>query len=145
MSMWLTLTKIEPSFIEQIVEGREPLVHVSTEDTYACDYRILDAVAEGRAEVETGAADWMTVYPWLARSAGHGCAAVNEHGLGDVSGFVLTPDEVCRVAEGLVTEGWASKNAAAWAAGSKDRGLEDLGPFFAAAAVEQKAVVGKVN
>ncbi|MFB6524938.1 hypothetical protein [Streptomyces sp. NPDC056399] len=145
MSMWMTLTKIEPSLVEEVLERREPLVRSSTGDTFACDYRILHAVAEGRAEVEMGAADWTTVYPWLARAVGHGSSAVNEHGPGDASGFVLTLDEVRRVAEGLITEGWVSRNAAAWAVSSKDRGLEDLGPFFAAAAVEEKAVVGEVN
>ncbi|MFJ2938215.1 hypothetical protein ACIO8G_36345 [Streptomyces sp. NPDC087219] len=145
MSMWLTLTKIEPALIEQALEGRGPLVRGSKGDSFACDYRVIDAVAEGRAEVETGAADWTSVYPWLAASVGHGCAAVDEHRLSDASGFVLTPDEVCRVAEGLIAEGWATTSAAVWAASSQDRGLEDLGPFFAAAAAEEKAVLGKVG
>ncbi|MDX2564513.1 hypothetical protein PV371_33350 [Streptomyces sp. TX20-6-3] len=145
MSTWLTLTKIEPALIEQVLEGRGPLVRDSGGDSFACDYRIIDAVAEGRAEVETGASDWTSVYPGLAASVGHGCAVVHERGLGDASGFVLTPEEVCRVAEGLVAEGWTTRSAAAWAAGRQERGLEDLGPFFAAAAAEEKAVVGKLS
>ncbi|MFJ5136068.1 hypothetical protein [Streptomyces sp. NPDC088707] len=145
MSTWLTLTKIEPALVEQVLDGRGPLVRGSRGDSFACDHRIIDAVAEGRAEVEMGAADWTRAYPWLATSVGHGCAVVKERGPGDASGFVLTPDEVCRVAEGLVAEGWTTRSAAAWAAGGQDRGLEDLGPFFAAAAAEEKAVVGKIS
>ncbi|MFF4273633.1 hypothetical protein [Streptomyces sp. NPDC001536] len=141
MSMWLKLAKIEPSLLGAVPEGGpEP-------DFHAFDFRTLTAVAADRAEVEEGAAEWTKVYPWLARSTGHGCEVVEGHEFGYGPGFVLTPDEVRQVAVGLVAEGWTRRGttAADWDEEGEDHGLEDLGPFFTAAASEGKAVIGGVD
>ncbi|MGW2050334.1 hypothetical protein ACWCPF_34955 [Streptomyces sp. NPDC001858] len=46
----------------------------------------------------------------------------------------------------MVAEGWAiGATAADWVEESEDHGLEDLGPFFAAATAEGRAVIGGVN
>ncbi|MFF3373545.1 hypothetical protein ACFYXF_11420 [Streptomyces sp. NPDC002680] len=141
MSMWLKLTKLEPSLLKSALEEFR-----RTGDSFGCDYRLLSAVAEGRAEVEEGTADWTKAYPWLARSTGHGCVVIEEHRFGYGPAFILTPDEVRQVAKGLVAEGWAvGATAADWDGESEDHGLQDLGPFFAAAAAEGKAVLGGVD
>ncbi|MFK0160663.1 hypothetical protein ACIQVK_52585 [Streptomyces sp. NPDC090493] len=149
MSMWLKLTKIEPALLMAVREGAVLSAFRTRADSYGCDHRILSTIAEGRAEAEEGTTDWTKAYPWLARSTGHGCAAVEEkeYESGYGPAFVLTPDEVRQVAEGLMAEGWATTGttAADWTGESEDHGLEDLGPFFAAAAAEGKAVIGGVD
>jgi hypothetical protein len=56
--------------------------------------------------------------------------------------FVLGPVQVKVVAQGLAGEGWGF--GAARADGAYE-GFEALGPFYAAAALEGKAVVGGVR
>ncbi|OPC77412.1 hypothetical protein B4N89_43685 [Embleya scabrispora] len=176
MSMWLTLAKVEPSVPAAVRERPEligtlfvdpadepdridPADRPDAEqaaalpgefrpraDSYGLDYRLLAAVAESRARAEEDTADWEAAYPWLARATGHGCDVVDEYEFCYGPAFVLGPDEVRRVAEGLVAEGWSRDGRAArWDGEREDHELEDLGPFFAAAAAEGRAVIGGVD
>ncbi|WP_157968562.1 hypothetical protein [Streptomyces geranii] len=131
--MRLKLARIGPALLEAMREAVRPTPGlVGDLSFHGYDYRVLDAVAEGRAEAEEGTADWRTAYPWLARATGHGCATVEGYEFGYGPAFVLTPDEVRQVADGLRAEGWAGA-------------FEDLDPFFAAAAAEGEAVIGGVD
>jgi hypothetical protein len=153
--MWLTLAKLEPALLAAVRgtpgfpgtvlgggggEGGAVLTGPlgggfrPETDRHGEDCRTLDQDAEGRAEVEEDAADWRTVYPALARATGQGPetgeqgAPEEQYGYGPA--FVLSPDEVREVSEGLEREGWAP--------------FLELGPFYAAAAKEGRAVVGAV-
>ncbi|WTW95096.1 YfbM family protein [Streptomycetaceae bacterium NBC_01309] len=135
MSMWLTLAKIDPALLPDVRSNPDLLDDLLNGDhpedeTHGEDYRTIDHIAEGRAEVEEGAADWREAYPWLGRATGHGSEEIEGDDFGYGPAFVLTPDEVRQVAEGLVGEGWS-------------RFLE-LAPFLTRAAAEGKAVVGAV-
>ncbi|GCD92686.1 hypothetical protein [Embleya hyalina] len=176
MSMWLTLAKVEPSVPAAVRERPEligtlffdpsdepdrndpsdgsdpeeaavlPGAFRPRADSYMCDYRLLAAVAESRARAEEGTADWESAYPWLARATGNDGDVVEEYEFCYGPAFVLAPDEVRRVAEGLVAEGWVrGGRAARWEEEREDHELEDLGPFFAAAAAEGRAVIGGVD
>ena len=146
MSMWLTLAKIAPPVLAEARQnpalidalfsgGNDPTLLPQGfrpgADSHGEDFRALGDIAGGRAKAEEGESDWASAYPWLARATGHGCEAVEGYEFGYGPAFVLAPDEVRQVAEGMVTEGWA-------------RFLE-LGPFYASAAAEGKGVIGGVN
>ncbi|MFJ8112717.1 hypothetical protein [Streptomyces sp. NPDC096132] len=161
MSMWLSLAKIEPSLLTTAREKPELIDSLFFDedddpgapvpgfrpvaDAYGYDYRLLSDIAEGRAQAEENTTDWMGAYPWLAKASGHGCDVTEEYEFCYGPAFVLTPDEVRQVAEGLVAEGWVPSTAAKWDEETEDDEFEDLGPFFAAAAAEGKAVIGGVN
>ncbi|MFE5334181.1 hypothetical protein ACFRCG_48090 [Embleya sp. NPDC056575] len=176
MSMWLMLAKVEPAVPAAIRERPElietlffdpadepdridpsdrpdpdqaavlPGEFRSRADSFGVDYRLVAAVAESRARAEQDTADWEAVFPWLARATGHECDEVEEYEFCYGPAFVLAPDEVRRVAEGLVAEGWARDGGAArWGEEREEHELEDLGPFFAAAAAEGRAVIGGVD
>ncbi|MEV8635739.1 hypothetical protein AB0395_29195 [Streptosporangium sp. NPDC051023] len=162
MSMWLNLVKVDaglleavradPALIGAIVfdDGQAPVGFRRETDVFGDDYRTLGAVAEGRAEAEHGTTRWRGCYPWLA-------AATGEDGENDVEGyesgygpaFILDPGQVAVVAQGLMGEGWGFGAARPDAAGGTHEGgyegFEDLGPFYAAAAREGRAVVGGVS
>ncbi|MYS86516.1 hypothetical protein [Embleya scabrispora] len=130
--MWLTLVKIEPALPGKARERPHPVAELrGTHEAHGEDYRALCDIAEGRAEVEEGTAEWMSVYPALARATGNGCAAVEASDPGGGAAFVLTADEVARVATGLADEGWT--------------GFLEIARFYVAAAAEGRAVVGEVN
>ncbi|MFI1582474.1 hypothetical protein [Embleya sp. NPDC020630] len=176
MSMWLMLAKVEPSVPAAVLERPELIETLFFDpadeperidpsdrpdperaavlpgefrpraDSYRFDYRLLAAVAESRAQAEQGTADWEAAFPWLAGATGHECDEVEEYEFCYGPAFVLAPDEVRRVAEGLVAEGWARAGGAArWDGECEEHELEDLGPFFAAAAAEGRAVIGGVD
>lgn len=161
MSMWLELVKIDLPLLAQVRHNRELIAALFRgpgedmpplpgfrrgADAYGHDYRIISAIAESRAEVEEGSADWTVAYPWLAMASGHGGEVVDEYEFVYGPAFVLTPDEARQVAQGLVAEGWARRAVPCdWDETSEDDGFEDLAPFFAAAAAEGKAVLGGVN
>ncbi|WP_433256089.1 hypothetical protein ACQPYK_16355 [Streptosporangium sp. CA-135522] len=158
MSMWLNLAKIDVELLESVRadpdligeiffdNGQAPAGFRPETDMFGCDYRTLNAVAEGRAEAERESAQWRECYPWLM-------AATGENGENDVEGyefdygpaFVLDPGQVTMVAQGLMGEGWGFGAARRDAADGADEGFEDLGPFYAAAAREGKAIVGGVS
>ncbi|WP_431971013.1 hypothetical protein [Nocardia sp. bgisy134] len=161
MSMWLELAKIEPSLLEEMREKPE-LIHTvffsendsaplpgglrRVADFYGYDYRTLSAIAEGRAEAEKGTADWRDAYPWLARATGDHCDVIAGYEFCYGPAFVLTPNEVRQVTEGLVAEGWVlGTTVADWDEENEDDEFEDLCPYFAAAAAEGKAVIGGVS
>ncbi|MVO90646.1 hypothetical protein GPA10_39330 [Streptomyces sp. p1417] len=171
MSLWLKLTKIEPPLLEEarrrpdLIEalfssedesrgedegerggGVLPPTFRPGADSWATDHRLISAVATDRAEVEEGTADWTRAYPWLARSTGEGPDVIEAYESGYGPAFVLTPAEVRAVAEGLTAEGWAAgATAAHWKGDRAEGGIEDLGPFFAAAVAEAKAVIGRTT
>ncbi|MFI6742769.1 hypothetical protein ACIBI9_58590 [Nonomuraea sp. NPDC050451] len=147
MSMRLNLAKIEAALLESVRadpaligtilvnDGQSHAGFSRETDMFAADYRILTAIAEGRAEAEHATTKWRRCYPWLATATG-------ENGENDIEGyefgygpaFVLDPVQVTAVAEGLAGERWGS-----------GAGFEVLVAFYAAAAREGKAVVGGVN
>ncbi|MFF6980006.1 hypothetical protein ACFZAV_20195 [Streptomyces sp. NPDC008343] len=144
--MGLTLVKIAPPLLEEARRNPELINALFFDrdasalvphgfrpgmDSHGEDFRALGDSAEGRAEVEEGESDWRSAYPWLARATGHGREVVEEYEFGYGPAFVLTPDEVRQIAEGLVGEGWAR--------------FLGLGPFYASAAAEGKGVIGGVN
>ncbi|MEU0933032.1 hypothetical protein [Embleya sp. NPDC005971] len=138
MSSWLTLVKIEPALLGELRERADPVGELlgtrgrgGDGDAHGEDYRSLCGVAEGRAEVEEGTADWTAVYPALARAVGDGGGAGEVLDPGDGTAFVLTPEEVARVAAGLADEGWIR--------------FLDIARFYVAAAAEGRAVLGQVN
>jgi hypothetical protein len=136
--MWLTLVGIEPALlgdgreqprlVGELLDGRG---RDDALDAHGEDYRVLHDIAQGRAEVEEGSVEWRTVYPALARATGDGCAVVDVLDSGDEAAFVLTSEEVARVAEGLGDEGWT-------------RFLE-IARFYVKAAAEGRAVVGRMT
>ncbi|MFF5207810.1 hypothetical protein [Streptosporangium sp. NPDC000396] len=158
MSMWLNLAKIDVELLESVQadpdligeiffdDGQAPAGFQPETDMFGDDYRTLDAIAKGRAETEHGTAEWKECYPWLA-------AATGENGENDVDGyefdygpaFVLDPGQVAAVAQGLMGEGWGFSTAQRDTADGAYEGFEDLGPFYAAAAREGKAIVGGVS
>ncbi|WP_271222301.1 hypothetical protein [Streptosporangium carneum] len=162
MSMWLNLAKIDVEALESVRTdpaligailfdgGRPSAGSLRENDVFGDDYRTLAAVAEGRAEAEHQTTRWGRCYPWLA-------AATGEDGENDVEGcefgygpvFVLDPGQVAVVAKGLMGEGWgfgvARRDAADGVHEGGYEGFEDLGPFYAAAAREGRAVVGGVS
>lgn len=157
VSMWLKLAKIDVELLESVRanpgligtifdSGQAPAGFHRGADVFGCDHRILSAVAEARAEAEHETAQWRKCCPWLA-------AATGENGQNDVEGyefgygpaFVLDPGQVTAVAQGLTGEGWGFGAARRDAAEGAHEGFEDLGPFYAAAAREGKAIVGGVS
>lgn len=163
MSMWLTLRKIDTALLEAI-RDRPELVHElffevddaapprgfrPWADAYGYDYRTISAIVEGRAEDEEGTTDWTGCYPWMARAIGHeGGEVIEDYEFCYGPAFVLTPDEVKKVAKGLAAEGWGlGASAADWGDDRRDDDdeFEDLGSFFAAAAAEGRAVIGGVS
>ncbi|MEU8134126.1 hypothetical protein [Streptodolium elevatio] len=133
MSMWLHLAKVDaavaadvrsnPDLVDDLLDGAHP-----ADETHGEDYRAVDQIAEGRADVEEGAADWREAYPWLGKATGEGGGEIDGTDFGYGPAFLLDADEVRQVADGLAAEGWS-------------RFLE-LGPFYAKAAAEGKCVVG---
>lgn len=158
VSMWLNLAKIDVELLESVRanpdligaiffdDGQAPVGFHHEADAFGDDYRTLDAIAQGRAEAEHESAQWRECYPWLA-------AATGETGENDVEGyefdygpaFVLDPGQVTAIAQGLMGEGWGFGAARRDAADGAYEGFEDLGPFYAAAAREGKAIVGGVS
>ncbi|MEV7008860.1 hypothetical protein [Streptosporangium sp. NPDC051022] len=156
--MWLNLAKIDAELLESVRaapdligtlfsdDGRAPAGFRHGIDVFEDDYRTLAAVAEGRAEAEHGTTRWGGCYPWLAAATGEdGENDVEEYELGYGPVFILDPGRVAEVARGLMGEGWGFATARRGAAEEAYEGFEDLGPFYAAAAREGKAVVGGVS
>ncbi|MFE9658417.1 hypothetical protein [Streptomyces sp. NPDC005955] len=157
VSMWLHLVKVTPSLLEEVRtrpsvldalffrgEARPGFRPVA--DSFGHDHRTLRELAEDRARVEHGAGYWPTAFPWLARAVGRGCAVVEGYGFRHGPAFVLPPDEVGQVAQGLAAERWSrTVRASDWDEGREERDLDDLVPFFAAAGATGRAVVGGVN
>ncbi|MFF3940710.1 DUF1877 family protein [Streptomyces phaeofaciens] len=139
MSMWLNLAKTDPARLREARENPELIDALFSDeddpeqaaDLHEEDYRTLAEIAEGRAAAEEDSADWTSAYPWLARATGHGCETVEEYDFGYGPAFLLTPDEVRQVADGLEREGWT-------------RFLE-LGPYYAEAATEGKGMIGGIS
>ncbi|MFI6796144.1 hypothetical protein [Streptosporangium canum] len=158
MSMRLKLAKIDVELLESVRAnpdligtiffngGQAPAGFQRETDMFGDDHRTLSALAEARAEAEHETVRWRKCYPWLA-------AATGENGQNDVEGyefgygpaFVLDPGQVTAVAQGLMGEGWGFGAARRNAAEGAHEGFEDLGPFYAAAAREGKAIVGGVS
>ncbi|WP_157594548.1 hypothetical protein [Streptosporangium amethystogenes] len=158
MSMRLNLAKIDVELLESVRAnpaligtilfngGQAPAGFQRETDMFGDDYRTLGAIAEGRAEAEHETAQWRKCCPWLA-------AATGEDGENDVEGyefgygpaFVLDPGQVTAVAQGLMSEGWGFGAVRRDTANGAYEGFADLGPFYAAAAREGKAVVGGVS
>jgi hypothetical protein len=151
MSMWLNLAKISPELMREIRE-RPELIEVlffdedlpgfdSERDVYGYDYRLLNDIADGRAKAE-GETDWRTVYTWMAEATGESGAELEGYEFAYGPAFLLDPSRVARVAKGLMGEGWGFKARSQHADYEE---FDDLGPFFAAAVREGKAVVGGIS
>ncbi|MBB4917512.1 hypothetical protein [Streptosporangium saharense] len=143
MSMRLMLAKIDPEVLRAVRINGDLVGQIlggsSREDGFEDDYLALGVIAEGRAEAEHGDARWGRCYPWLAAATGaDGTDDLPGHTFGYGPPFALDPERVVRVARGLAGEGWG------FAAARRD-GFEGLGPFYAAAAREGRAVVGGVS
>ncbi|MGX2994540.1 hypothetical protein JNUCC64_09615 [Streptomyces sp. JNUCC 64] len=115
-------------------------------DSFGHDYRSLIELAEDRARVEGDSPVWEAAYPWLARATGRGCEVVDGFGFRYGPAFTLGTAEVREVAAGLAREHWSrSVRAADWDVRREDQDLDDLVPFFAAAATEGRCVIGGVS
>ncbi|GII97561.1 hypothetical protein Ssi02_77920 [Sinosporangium siamense] len=123
--MRLNLAKIEVALLQSVkadpsVIGTILFAPGQTTAGFSADYRILSAVAEGRAEAEHKSARWKTFYPWLA-------AATGEDGENDVvgtefgygPGFLLDPGQVVAIAHGLMGEGWGVHHRSAGKGGRR--------------------------
>lgn len=142
VSMWLTLVKVDPSVLGRALESPDVLQLLIEDadsdeeidgfrpdtDRHDEDLGSLIHIAEGRAEVEEGIADWVVAYRYLAKATGFDPDSALE---ADDHLFVLSPADVREVTAGLTTEGWTR--------------FLDLGPFFVAAAREGKSVLGAVS
>ncbi|MDI2127562.1 hypothetical protein [Yinghuangia seranimata] len=133
MSIWLTLVKLDPAAADEARTRPESVAGLldGTAGRHAEDYRALGDIAEGRAETEEGTADWTRAYPALAAATGTDRPLVEGSDNGYGPAFVLGPDDVRRVADGLAAEGWT--------------GFLEIARFYVAAAAEGRAVLGALS
>ena len=138
-------------------------------DVFGCDYRTLTAIAQGMAAQEAPGSDWRDTYVFLRRATGE---EERDH-LADYEftygpAFAIGVDDVLTVHRGLSAEGWDfdedddEDDDALLSFDEDDEDDEDvdedgedlapeyddvdeLVPFFAAAAREGKAIVGGVG
>jgi hypothetical protein len=159
MSMWLNLAKVEPELLKAIRAQPKLLdalffstpssetqlsgFHPET-DTFGYDYRVLTAIAAGRAEDERQMTHWTESYPWLAKATGSEGEIIEEYEFCYGPAFLIAPEDVPKVAGGLAEEHWDLD------LDEEDRNdeldvFEGLAPFFATAAGEGKAIIGGVS
>jgi hypothetical protein len=148
MSMWLNLAKLAPADLEKVredpqrldriffeEEGEAPTEFDEEKDVFGTDYRTLAAIAEAmEIDLDEGES-------WLSRATGSGIGAELEFDFTYGPGFVLLPDEVKQVADGLSAEEWAGEALAI----DDDENLPGLLRFFVAAAEQRRGIVGGVS
>ncbi|MGW1990941.1 hypothetical protein [Embleya sp. NPDC001921] len=162
MSMWLTLVKVGPAMLGKVGDSPVPVGELSVDrggsgsavsgfrpevDRYGCDYRVLTMAAEGRLEAEGGTGRWTKEYPWLAMAVGYGCEIVEGVEVAGESAYLLPPEKVGPVVEGLRAERWAAGAGTSrpWNGTTGGNTFEDLIVFLTAAATEGKAVISTVT
>jgi hypothetical protein len=170
MSMWLNLAKVSPALLAEIrtrpdlldalffeessgIEGFDP--HA---DVLGCDYRTLSAIAEAMAGHDDPALDWRDQYPGLSRATGEADVEyLDGYEFTYGPAFAIAPEDLPAVLESLVAEDWTYDDLDELEEGDTDAAeadeddelmygdVEDLVPFFEAAAREGKAVVGGIG
>ncbi|GII60351.1 hypothetical protein Skr01_04360 [Sphaerisporangium krabiense] len=156
--MWLNLAKIDGELLESVrakpdligaifsEDGQAPAGLPSETDMFGYDYQAFSVIAEARAEAEHEGEGWRTCYPWFAAAIGEtGENDIEEYEFGYGPAFVLDPAQVAAIAKGLMAEGWGFGATRQSPGSGAYEGFEDLGPFYAAAARDGKAVVGGVS
>ena len=163
--MWLNLAKVSEGLLREIIarpdllttlffeddsETPEILGTVTSRDILGCDYRSVNAIAEGTAR-QAGAGDyWRTGLPWLARAVGEDPEhPIDEFRFTYGPAFYIEVREVAAIRDGLIAEGWSFPETVR---DEPDPDAEyiyedfmDLVPFYEAAAREGKAIVGGVS
>jgi hypothetical protein len=130
MSMWLTLTRVGP----EVSAAPDPAAGGTDEVGY--ELGVVTELAEARAGGEPGS--FWTQRTWLARAAGIGADTLAADGA-QAPAWRLTPGAVDEIARGLAAE------AAATEAGPYANLLRAFADFYAEAAAERQAVIGRLS
>ncbi len=138
MSMTLYLLKAPPEFAARIEREPELFRQVWRDEAVAAPDRQDDLLMEDYLDLGESVQEQPERYPWM-NAALHGTGTEVAFDLGYGPGFLLTTEEVGRIAAGLVDE-------VGWHPGDEVIAIPDaIAAFYTSAAAQARAVIGGVG